>query len=71
MTIDYYEKYLKYKAKYLALKNQMGGGYCRACKDPSCKILCKFRQCQSFRKRSDSNLCKCGHSYDSHRPRQK
>jgi len=26
MKIDYYSKYLKYKAKYLELKRQIGGG---------------------------------------------
>ncbi len=27
MTVDYYQKYLKYKAKYLQLKEQMGNAY--------------------------------------------
>ncbi len=40
MTIDYYEKYLKYKAKYLELQKQLGGAPFRIeCQDLNGNIL--------------------------------
>ena len=55
--VDYKEKYLKYKAKYLDLKAQLnivGGGKCEKC------------SCKGFTKGSKLTDCKCGHGRGSH-----
>ncbi len=40
MAIDYYQKYLKYKTKYLELKNQMGGLFKKKpCQIDNCNCL--------------------------------
>ena len=56
MEIDYQQKYLKYKAKYLELKRQLGGGgKCGVKQFISCG--CKIKgKVGSF-----SPLCKCKH----------
>jgi hypothetical protein len=66
MTQDsvYYEKYLKYKTKYLELKKSMGGG------GKKCNI-CIFKpegeKCNGFVPISVNLLtCKCGHSKSVH-----
>ena len=58
MEVDYYSKYLKYKAKYLELKNQMAGGkfYC-----------CKICDCLTYEQADpNTNVCKCGHPHLEH-----
>jgi hypothetical protein len=40
----YYQKYLKYKEKYLDLKNQIGGVKCDQCKVNEIKFLCPCKQ---------------------------
>ena len=49
MEVDYYSKYLKYKAKYLELKAQLGGD--QKCEVPDCK-------CSNFEK-TDNEQRKC------------
>ncbi len=39
----YHKKYLKYRSKYLALKNQIGGTKCSNCGYESPNCLCNFR----------------------------
>jgi hypothetical protein len=74
MEIDYYQKYLKYKAKYLELRDQIGSGsitklFCnkKCCKKNEASENCG---CKKFRKpptHSKSFDCtKCGHSRGSH-----
>lgn len=55
--VDYYQKYLKYKAKYLKLKNQIGSGRGR----------CKKCNCKGFRESyGNSNICSCKHNKNNH-----
>ncbi len=55
MAVDYYKKYLKYKAKYLELKNQIGEG----------KGNCSKCTCGMYNK-SKSGVCMCGHREGDH-----
>lgn len=74
MEIDYYQKYLKYKAKYLELQNQIGNG-------PFRKLLCNKKCCKKNEALEDCGCNKfskpsvhsksfdctiCGHSKGSH-----
>jgi hypothetical protein len=65
MEIDYYSKYLKYKAKYLDLKKQMGG-----IRDPYNPYkCCKWCYCKEFKLNSlinNEENCKCGHVTEQH-----
>jgi hypothetical protein len=65
MEVDYYSKYLKYKAKYLELKNQMGGtdneyGTTACCKSCNC-INYKFET-----QNGSYFMCSCSHLKTSH-----
>lgn len=65
--MDYYKKYLKYKAKYLELKRQLEGGYWGKCQYKSCN-------CQTFKSSKlidimpnpDSRCTNCNHPFRSH-----
>ncbi len=54
MEVNYYSKYLKYKAKYLELKAQLGGAEfsCKKnetfsnCVNIQCKLPCRVRECK-------------------------
>ncbi len=53
MEVDYYSKYLKYKSKYLELKEQIGGGSCTLCNCSSFKgkgLECNRNSCQHGRR---------------------
>ena len=69
MSLDsfYLEKYLKYKAKYLELKNIIGGGK-GACND--CDWDDEKVKCTAFKPRSkakaDKKYCVCGHADEKH-----
>ncbi len=61
--MDYKQKYLKYKAKYICLKNKMnfnqnasGHGHCKLC------------DCNEFNAENFNQICKsCNHSYKNHK----
>jgi len=70
MEINYKDKYLKYKTKYVMLKdiNQVGNGkkinqktcgcLCKECKNcEECKI-CKHCNCQEYKNCKDCKDCK-------------
>ncbi len=75
---DYYQKYLKYKNKYLALKASVGGGYgyCRSGKKVSYKYKDslgiekwgeKICDCLFYtRQLAEKNMCTCGHIFNQH-----
>jgi len=60
--MDYYQKYLKYKTKYLELKAQLGGvgGKCDMCKEYNNNKCPKLRctMCKDNNKKTDCNTCK-------------
>ncbi len=56
MEVDYYSKYLKYKAKYIELKNQMGGDNL---------ICCNLCNCIEYDKLV-TDICKCTHGRYTH-----
>lgn len=75
MEIDYYKKYLKYKAKYIELRDQIGSGL--RLKKVLCNRKCCDKNevnehcgCKKYKEPSvhSKNLsCKsCGHSKTSH-----
>ena len=51
MEVDYYSKYLKYKAKYLELKAQLGAGGSIGCHKE--KTICKNKDCGIACKKKD------------------
>jgi hypothetical protein len=58
--VDYYKKYLKYKAKYLELQSQigLGRGKCNKCE-----------KCENWKGAGKDNKClntRCGHLYRDH-----
>ncbi len=64
MAVDYYKKYLKYKSKYLELKNQIGTGLY--------KCMHKDCDCKTY-KGKDEGPCSglfglkgCGHPFNMH-----
>ncbi len=60
MEIDYYSKYLKYKSKYIELRNQMGG-VIQCCDSCNCK---KYQWDKEYT--SSNNTCTCGHKMIGH-----
>ena len=62
MEVDYYSKYLKYKAKYLELKKQMGGED----KPSSCCIICNCIEYNKTEINYEFYLCSCGHPSHDH-----
>ncbi len=59
MEVDYYSKYIKYKAKYIELKNQMGG-------TKKCCLLCN---CIEYKVKDEGlydQKCTCGHIIYNH-----
>jgi len=70
MEIDYRQKYLKYKAKYLELKKQMGGwkGPCTEC---NCKMFTNNTQKKYTNVKVSFELpCQtkgCVHTYGMHK----
>jgi hypothetical protein len=56
--VDYYKKYLKYKAKYLELQAQLEGG-AGACSSRDCG-------CKKYRPKPNAKGCKCGHPISKH-----
>ena len=65
MEVDYYSKYLKYKAKYLELKNQMGGNGNKDTQKSCCNI-CNCIKYDSVKGSYEQNMCSCGHLNSSH-----
>lgn len=56
--MDYHQKYLKYKIKYIQLKNKLDGtghGKCKHC------------ECNKFSNINFNEKCICGHSYKIHK----
>ena len=51
--MDYYQKYIKYKTKYIQLKGS-GNGKCKICK------------CDRFTAENFNQKCNCTHSYKHH-----
>jgi hypothetical protein len=58
MEIDYYSKYLKYKAKYLELKNQIAGAKIFCCKICDCLLYDEADP--------NTHVCTCGHNHLNH-----
>ena len=69
MSLDsfYLEKYLKYKAKYLELKNIIGGGTgaCNSCAwdDDICLAYTPAK--------NNKKYCVCGHAPENHQDKSK
>jgi hypothetical protein len=55
--MDYYKKYIKYKTKYIQLKNKLKG---------SGHGECKMCSCKSFSAENFNQNCICAHSYKNH-----
>ena len=68
LEIDYRQKYLKYKAKYLELKKQMGGLLlnCKKCKNCSNFTHATY-DVKKFTK-GDLKCSTCSHMYKNHLP---
>ncbi len=75
MEVDYYSKYLKYKAKYLELKAQLGAGgsigchnEITICKHNGCGIACKKKGCicLSYEQSRTTKNCICKHPMQDH-----
>ena len=60
--MDYYQKYLKYKTKYLELKNQLQTGGAKKCCAHNC-------ECSSYEHDKSRDICVCRHSQNYHNKR--
>ena len=64
--MDYYQKYLKYKAKYLELKRRLDGGNNFLCVSFCNVNNCKCKQFTAENWKSKCTNKKCGHVYYEH-----
>lgn len=73
MEVDYYSKYIKYKAKYVELKKQMGGNS-KPYNPYECCIFCNCKEYIFHRKINEqidekiyeTEYCKCNHKKIDH-----